>query len=113
MSMTSTARSGSWEHPSVRFPNVPVTFDSRSGYDSGNNDDPRRKHMPEPVIDLRSDTVTKPTPTMREFIAGAEVADDVFGEDPTVNQLQTRVAELLGKEAAVYVPSGTMPNQIA
>ncbi|MBI3464701.1 MAG: aminotransferase class I/II-fold pyridoxal phosphate-dependent enzyme [Planctomycetes bacterium] len=69
--------------------------------------------MPEPVIDLRSDTVTKPTPAMREFIARAEVADDVFSEDPTVNQLQKRVAELLGKEAAVYVPSGTMSNQVA
>ncbi len=69
--------------------------------------------MPEPVIDLRSDTVTKPTPAMREFIARAEVADDVHGEDPTINELQRRTAELLGKEAALYVPSGTMSNQIA
>lgn len=65
------------------------------------------------MIDLRSDTVTKPTPAMREFIARAEVADDVWAEDPTVNELQRVTAELLGKEAAVYVPSGTMSNQIA
>jgi threonine aldolase len=69
--------------------------------------------MSEPVIDLRSDTVTKPTPAMREFIARAEVADDVWGEDPTINALQRSTAELLGKEAALYVPSGTMSNQIA
>jgi threonine aldolase len=69
--------------------------------------------MDEPVIDLRSDTVTKPTPAMREAIARAEVADDVHGEDPTINELQRRTAELLGKEAALYVPSGTMSNQIA
>jgi len=65
------------------------------------------------IIDLRSDTITKPTPQMRAVIASAEVGDDVFGDDPTVNKLQDRVAELLGKEAALYVPSGTMANQIA
>jgi threonine aldolase len=65
------------------------------------------------LIDLRSDTVTKPTPAMREAMARAEVGDDVYGEDPTVNRLQERVAALLGKEAAVFVPSGTMANQIA
>jgi threonine aldolase len=64
-------------------------------------------------IDLRSDTVTRPTPAMREAMAAAEVGDDVFGEDPTVNRLQERVAELLGKEAALFVPSGTMGNQAA
>ncbi len=64
------------------------------------------------MIDLRSDTVTKPTPAMRRAIAEAEVGDDVFRTDPTVNALEERVAELLGKEAAVYVPSGTMSNQI-
>jgi threonine aldolase len=64
-------------------------------------------------IDLRSDTVTKPTPGMRAAMSGAEVGDDVFGEDPTVNRLEERVAGLLGKEAALYVPSGTMSNQIA
>lgn len=63
------------------------------------------------VIDLRSDTVTKPSAAMREAMAKAVVGDDVFGEDPTVNLLQERVAALLGKEAALYVPSGTMGNQ--
>src|SRR6266849_794493 len=68
--------------------------------------------MPESVVDLRSDTVTRPTPGMWAAIQAAEVGDDVFGEDPTVNRLQERVAALLGKEAALYVPSGTMSNQI-
>ena len=63
------------------------------------------------IIDLRSDTVTKPTPEMRRAIAEAEVGDDVFGDDPTVNRLQERVAELTGKEAAIFVPSGSMANQ--
>jgi threonine aldolase len=63
-------------------------------------------------IDLRSDTVTRPTPAMRKAIADAPVGDDVFGEDPTANQLQERVAEILGKEAALFVPSGTMGNQV-
>jgi len=65
------------------------------------------------LIDLRSDTVTKPTPAMRKAMAEAEVGDDVFLEDPTVNRLQEVVADLLGKEAALFVPSGTMGNQIA
>ncbi len=65
------------------------------------------------VIDLRSDTVTRPTPAMRRAMAEAEVGDDVYGEDPTVNRLQEACAELLGKEAALFVPSGTMANQIA
>lgn len=64
-------------------------------------------------IDLRSDTVTRPTPEMRAAIAAAEVGDDVFGEDPTVNRLQARVAALFGKEAALYVSSGTQSNQLA
>jgi threonine aldolase len=64
-------------------------------------------------IDLRSDTVTKPTPPMRKAMAEAEVGDDVFGEDPTVNALQEKVAQLLGKETAIFVPSGTMANQLA
>jgi threonine aldolase len=64
-------------------------------------------------IDLRSDTVTKPGGAMREAMATAEVGDDVFGDDPTVNQLEALAAELLGKDAAVYVPSGTMANLIA
>ena len=64
-------------------------------------------------IDLRSDTVTKPSPAMRRAMAEAEVGDDWFGDDPTVNRLQDRAAELTGKEAAVYLPTGTMCNQIA
>jgi threonine aldolase len=68
--------------------------------------------MPRP-IDLRSDTVTRPTPAMREAMAGAEVGDDVFGDDPTINLLQERVAALTGKEAALFVVSGTMGNQLA
>ena len=64
-------------------------------------------------IDLRSDTVTKPTPAMRKVMAEAEVGDDVFGEDPTVNALQEKVARILGKETAIFVPSGTMANQLA
>jgi threonine aldolase len=68
--------------------------------------------MTEP-IDLRSDTVTRPSPGMRQAMAEAAVGDDQYGEDPSVNRLQQRVAELLGKEAALFVPSGTMANQIA
>ena len=64
-------------------------------------------------IDLRSDTVTRPTPTMREAMAHAEVGDDVYGEDPTVRRLEERVADLLGKEAGLFVASGTMANQVA
>ena len=64
-------------------------------------------------VDLRSDTVTKPTPGMREAIASAEVGDDVIGDDPTVEKLQQLTAELLGKEDALYMPSGTMTNQVA
>ncbi|HEY6951730.1 MAG TPA: GntG family PLP-dependent aldolase [Bacteroidota bacterium] len=64
-------------------------------------------------IDLRSDTVTKPSAAMRAAMASAEVGDDVYGEDPTVNRLQEKVAEILGKEAALFVPSGVMANQIA
>jgi len=65
------------------------------------------------MIDLRSDTVTKPTPEMRKAMAEAEVGDDVYGEDPTVNLLQERAAEIFGKEAALFVPTGSMGNQIA
>ena len=65
------------------------------------------------AIDLRSDTVTRPSPAMREAMARAEVGDDVYAEDPSVNHLQARAAELLGKEAALFVPSGTMANQAA
>jgi len=64
-------------------------------------------------IDLRSDTVTKPTPEMREAMAEAEVGDDVYGDDRTVNRLQEIAAEMMGKEAALFVPSGTMGNLLA
>jgi len=65
------------------------------------------------AIDLRSDTVTQPTPNLRRAMAEAPVGDDVYGDDPSVNQLEERVADLLGKEAAVFMPSGTMTNQVA
>jgi threonine aldolase len=65
------------------------------------------------MIDLRSDTVTKPNEAMRKAMATAEVGDDVLGEDPTVNQLQDRMAFILGKEAGLFMPSGTMANQVA
>src|SRR5438876_1666221 len=63
-------------------------------------------------IDLRSDTVTRPSPEMRQAMAEAPVGDDQYGEDPSVNRLPERIAELLGKKAALFVPSGTMANQI-
>src|SRR5580700_10405759 len=66
----------------------------------------------EMLIYLRSDTVTRPTAAMRAAMQAAEVGDDVFREDPTVSRLEERLAELLGKEAALFVPSGTMSNQI-
>ncbi|MCS7194891.1 MAG: aminotransferase class I/II-fold pyridoxal phosphate-dependent enzyme [Meiothermus sp.] len=65
------------------------------------------------IVDLRSDTVTKPTPAMRRAMAEAEVGDDVYGEDPTVNRLEALAAELLGFETALFMPSGTMTNQVA
>ena len=65
------------------------------------------------LVDLRSDTVTKPTPEMREAMAEAEVGDDVYRDDPTVNRLESLAAEMLGKEAALFVPSGTMGNLLA
>src|SRR5216117_4160645 len=71
------------------------------------------EHPPAHVIDLRSDTVTKPTAEMRRAMAEAEVGDDVYGEDPTINRLEQRAAETFGREAAIFVPSGTMANQIA
>src|ERR1700739_876182 len=65
------------------------------------------------MIDLRSDTVTRPTPAMRRAMAEAEVGDDVYGEDPTVNRLEQRAAEIFVRAAAIFVPSGTMGNEIA
>lgn len=69
--------------------------------------------LSQPVIDLRSDTVTRPTPAMRQAMAHADVGDDQYGEDPTVNRLEALAAEMVGKEAAVYVSSGTMGNLVA
>ena len=69
--------------------------------------------MTRPIVDLRSDTVTRPTPAMRRAMAEAEVGDDVYREDPTVNRLQARAAEIFEREAALFVPSGTMGNQAA
>jgi threonine aldolase len=68
--------------------------------------------MPSELIDLRSDTVTRPTAAMRDAMFRAEVGDDVYGEDPTVNRLEARAAEVVGKEAALFVPTGTMGNNI-
>src|SRR3712207_3714565 len=68
---------------------------------------------PEPIVDLRSDTVTKPTPEMRRAIAEAEVGDAVLGDDPTVAELERHAAELLGKERALFFPSGIMANTAA
>ncbi|HHT02322.1 MAG TPA: threonine aldolase, partial [Firmicutes bacterium] len=65
------------------------------------------------VIDLRSDTVTKPTPAMRTAMAKAAVGDDVYGEDPTVNRLEELAAERFGQAAGLFLPSGTMGNQVA
>ena len=65
------------------------------------------------LIDLRSDTVTRPTPQMRQAMFEAEVGDDVYHEDPSINRLEQRAAEIAGKEAAVFVPTGTMGNQSA
>jgi len=69
--------------------------------------------MPEPVIDLRSDTVTMPSPAMLDAMVGAELGDDVLGDDPTVHRLEEQVAGILGKASACFVPSGTMANQLA
>jgi threonine aldolase len=80
-----------------------TSFEARVGTLSGGG----------PVIDLRSDTVTRPTPAMREAMYRAEVGDDVYAEDPTVNRLEELAAERIGKEAALFVPSGTMGNALA
>ena len=74
---------------------------------------PHQSRFMDQIIDLRSDTVTKPSPAMREAMLSAPVGDDVIGHDPTVEALQSYVAELLGKEAAIFMPSGSMTNQVA
>ena len=80
---------------------------------SGNALDGPESQAMNPTIDLRSDTVTRPTEGMRAAMAAAPVGDDQYGEDPTTNLLQSRVAELLGKEAALWLPTGTLANQVA
>lgn len=77
------------------------------------NPDQRVSAADSTVVDLRSDTVTKPTPAMRRAMAEAEVGDDIYGEDPTINRLQARAAEIFGREAGLFVPSGCMGNLIA
>src|SRR6476646_12292514 len=74
---------------------------------------PEASKIPAGVVDLRSDTVTKPTEAMRRAMAEAEVGDDVYGEDPTVNRLERRAAEIFEKEAALFLPTGTMGNKTA
>src|SRR5258708_3867478 len=74
---------------------------------------PAAKQKPPAPVDLRSDTVTRPTPEMRRAMAEAEVGDDVYGEDPSVNRLEARAAQMFEREAAIFVPTGTMGNQIA
>jgi len=76
-------------------------------------DEREQTSRPKSVIDLRSDTVTRPTEAMRKAMAEAEVGDDVYGEDPTVNRLEATAARIFGREAALFVPTGTMGNQIA
>src|ERR1700674_4746091 len=80
---------------------------------TGMRSDPDDVKRMEGIVDLRSDTVTRPTAEMRRAMAEAEVGDDVYGEDPTVNRLQARAAEIFGREAALFVPSGSMGNLIA
>jgi len=82
-----------------------------SGYGSGTEREKNAGGLP--VVDLRSDTLTKPTPEMRRAMAEAEVGDDVYGEDPTINRLEARAAEIFGREAALYVPTGSMGNAVA
>src|ERR1700760_965559 len=74
---------------------------------------PTVPESPATSIDLRSDTVTRPTPEMRRAMFEAEVGDDVYGEDPTINKLEKRAAEIFAREAAIFVPTGSMGNQIA
>jgi threonine aldolase len=82
-------------------------------YTSAPQSDVQESKQAASVIDLRSDTVTKPSPEMRRAMFEAEVGDDVYGEDPTINRLEKRAAEIFGRDAALFVPSGTMGNQVA
>jgi threonine aldolase len=89
-----------------------ITFDLHGSIEE-NLRDMRSESTNESVVDLRSDTVTRPTPAMRRAMAEAEVGDDVYGEDPTMNRLQGRAAEIFEREAALFVPSGSMGNLLA
>src|SRR5438270_321848 len=104
-----SSKNSSRSQPAQRFP-CDLTMPT-------NLTEPQRStaetHNPAAPIDLRSDTVTKPTPEMRRAMAEAEVGDDVYGEDPTVNRLEQRATEIFGREAAIFVPTGTMGNTIA
>src|SRR5438034_11721956 len=92
----------------------PIVGHAHTLADAPTPDEPdRRGLMPTIAVDLQSDTVTKPTQEMRRFMCEAEVGDEQKGADPTVNTLQAMVAELLGKDAALFLPSGTMCNEIA
>ncbi len=102
------------------LPVMPLLLTSALLYDYDNDDDndydterEEGRGLRTMMVDLRSDTLTRPAAGMRAAMAAAEVGDDVFGEDPTVNRLQERVAQLLGKDAALFVPSGTMANLLA
>lgn len=97
-----------WTAGCGMLPRMSSSFDGSAGVEAGSAS--ARGSAP---IDLRSDTVTQPTAGMRAAIAAAQVGDDLYGEDPTVQALQEQVAALLGKEAALFVPSGTMANQLA
>ena len=74
---------------------------------------PKKQNIPKQFIDLRSDTVTKPSNAMRKVMFEAEVGDDVFGEDPTINKLESRVANMFGKDSSLFFPTGTMSNLAA
>ena len=90
-----------------------LNFDRAKNVASARLGEDARAPMLNGKIDLRSDTITQPDAVMREAMANAVVGDDVLGDDPTVPELARHTAELLGKEAAVFVPSGTMANQLA
>src|SRR5438445_9774123 len=91
-----------------------MSYTVAKGNQRADPDELEEMRMPlEGVVDLRSDTVTKPTGEMRRAMAEAEVGDDVYGEDPTVNRLERRAAEIFGREAGLFVPSGSMGNTIA
>src|SRR5262249_52568393 len=104
---------GSWHRRPFRRKDPRGAGRAGAATTGGRRPDPRRTPGEKMTIDLRSDTVTKPSPPMREAMARAEGGDDRHGDEPPANRRQERVAEILGVEAALYVPSGSMANQIA